>query len=424
MAKYKSHDIIKYNFQWIDRMLGETLKKYRQKRGWTQIEFSDILGVKYTTLTKLEGGFIKEPTIKNIYRISKTLQVPIEDLLQENFNQWTIPTFDLRNRRFLGNKFKLLGFIEKIVTKEVPQFYSFCDIFAGTGVVGQYFGGVGKKIISNDMLLSNYIPLKTFLNIKHINLYTVQEKITRLNSVKGIADNYFSENYGGTYFTMKNARRIGAIREAIEHIAETEDERNILITSLIYATDKVANTVGHYDAYRKNLDSNKDLKLKTPNIDFTGNKENEVYQEDANKLIKNVHCDILYIDPPYNSRQYCDTYHLLENLAMWKKPKVYGKAKKMNRNHLKSNYCLKSATRSFEDLIQNAQCQHILLSYNNTKESKDSRSNARIRDTDIVRILKDKGETQIFEREHKAFTTGKSNGDGNTERIFYCKIVR
>ena len=83
---------------------------------------------------------------------------------------------------------------------------------------------------------------------------------------------------------------------------------------------------------------------------------------------------------PTIHRQYSDAYHLLENLADWKKPVVTGVSKKMDRSHIKSNYCLKTATLSFADLIRNANCRHILFSYNNTGNSKDGRSNARIND--------------------------------------------
>ena len=75
-----------------------------------------------------------------------------------------------------------------------------------------------------------------------------------------------------------------------------------------------------------------------------------------------------------------------------------------------------------EDLIQNANCKYILLSYNNTGESKNDRSNARISDNDIVRILKAKGEVKTFEKTYRAFTTGKSDINGHTERVFFCKV--
>ncbi|HCJ67610.1 MAG TPA: DNA methyltransferase, partial [Elusimicrobia bacterium] len=323
-------------------------------------------------------------------------------------------TFQLQNRRYLGNKYKLLGFIEDIVAEKCNGIKSFCDIFAGTGVVGERFNKPEIKIISNDFLFTNYVCLKAFLSTNS-PIQNIADKIDILNSLKTDQDNYFSKYFGNTYFSLENSRKIGAIREEIEKIAETEEEKNILICSLIYAVDKVANTVGHYDAFRKDLDMLQPVKLLVPNIDHLNNGNNDIYKEDANILIRKIVCDVLYIDPPYNSRQYSDAYHLLENLAEWKKPNVEGVAKKMDRSHIKSSYCLKNATQAFEDLIKNANCKHILLSNNNTGDSKDGRSNARIKDNDILRILKNKGEVEIFERDYKAFTAGKSNGDGNAE---------
>lgn len=330
--------------------------------------------------------------------------------------------FQLQNRRYLGNKYKLLGFIEDIISEKCGEIKSFCDIFSGTGVVGERFNNGEIKIISNDLLNANYVCLKAFLGSKENIEVNVVEKINHLNNLIAKEENYFSEHFGGTFFTIENAKKIGAIREEIEKIAKNEEEKNILLCSLIYAVDKVANTVGHYDAFRKKLDSVKPLNLLVPDIDYSHNSKNEIYNEDSNSLIRKISCDVLYIDPPYNSRQYCDAYHLLENLAEWKKPKVEGVGKKMDRSHIKSAYCLKNAIQAFEDLIRNANCKHILLSYNNTANSKDDRSNARMKDDDIIRILKQKGEIEIFEKCYKAFTTGKSDGDGNAERIFYCKV--
>ena len=329
--------------------------------------------------------------------------------------------FQAQNRRYLGNKYKLLGFIEDIVSEKCGAIESFCDIFAGTGVVGERFNKPEIKIISNDFLFSNYVCLKTFLSTSIIFI-DIAEKIDYLNNLKADVDNYFSINFGNTYFSLINARKIGAVRDEIDKIASNEDEKNILLCSLIYAADKIANTVGHYDAFRKNMDMLQPLKLLIPYINFSNNYNNEVYKIDANILIRKISCDVLYVDPPYNSRQYSDAYHLLENLAEWKKPKVEGVAKKMDRSHIKSLYCLKNAGYSFEDLISNADCKHILLSYNNTGESKDGRSNARIKDDRIIRVLKNKGEVEIFERKFKAFNAGKSTDDGNIERIFYCKV--
>jgi len=332
--------------------------------------------------------------------------------------------FQLQNRRYLGNKYKLLGFIEDIISEKCGSVDSFCDIFAGTGVVGERFNNPEIKIISNDFLSANYACLQAFLGSTKDIQKNITEKINYLNNLKNDNENYFSEHFGGTYFLEENARKIGIIREEIEKITEDENEKNVLICSLLYAMDKVANTVGHYDAFRKKLDMLRPIKLLIPDIYYSHNKNNEIYKEDANTLVRKIYCDVLYIDPPYNSRQYSDAYHLLENLAEWKKPKVIGIGKKMDRSHIKSAYCLKAATRVFTDLIKNANCKHILLSYNNTGDSKDERSNARISDNEILQILNQKGDVEIFEKDYKAFTTGKSNGENNAERIFYCKVVK
>ncbi|MBU0999357.1 DNA adenine methylase [Patescibacteria group bacterium] len=332
--------------------------------------------------------------------------------------------FQLQNRRYLGNKYKLLGFIEDIVNEKCNGFSIFCDIFAGTGVVAERFNEKNIKVIANDFLSSNFIPLKAFLGTSKIDLEEIEHKINLLNELKATDDNYFSKNFGNTYFTLENARKIGAIREKINELSNNEDEKAVLIASLLYAVDKVANTVGHYDAFRKKLDTVQPLRLLVPDFEPENNVSNEIYKEDANQLIRKINCDVLYIDPPYNSRQYSDAYHLLENLATWEKPIVHGIAKKMDRSHIKSDYCLQSATKTFSDLITNANCKHILLSYNNTGESKDGRSNARINDEQIINILKSRGDVDIFERDYKAFTTGKSDTNGHSERVFYCKVTK
>jgi adenine-specific DNA-methyltransferase len=331
-------------------------------------------------------------------------------------------TFRLQNRRYLGNKYKLLDFIGEVVRKNCAGYKSFTDIFAGTGVVGQAFSQTGVKVIANDFLFSNFVCLHTFLAVKKINLSALDKKITYLNHLVAKEDNYFSVNFGSRYFTVSNARKIGYIRENIDTISDSLDEKYALITSLLYATDKVANTVGHYDAYRETLDTTQKVKLLLPDINVRSNSGNEVYCDDANKLIKKIKTDILYIDPPYNSRQYSDSYHLLENLAVWKKPPVFGKAKKMDRSGIKSAYCLGNAAEVFQDLVSKADCKYILVSYNNTGLTKDDRSNARIPDKSILEILSQKGKAAVFEKRFKAFTTGKSVTANHYERLYFCAV--
>ena len=330
----------------------------------------------------------------------------------------------IQSRRYLGNKFKLLNFIKEIVEKRCKGYKSFCDIFSGTGVVGNEFNGSDIKIISNESLYSNYLSLYAWLSPEQFNKAKIVEYIDALNNIYHNKENYVSEHFGGTYFTIENAGKIGVIREKIEELDLNFKEKCILLTSLLYAIVKTANTCGHYDAFRKTLDTIAPIKLLVPDIRQDKNRQNEIYNEDANKLIRKIKMDILYIDPPYNSRHYCDTYHILENIMTWKKPQVFGVANKMLRSSLKSQYCLKTAPKAFEDLISNANCRYILVSYNNMAEKGNSRSNARIKDGEIIRILSKKGKIEIFETEFKSFTAGKSRIEGHTERIFFCEILK
>ena len=224
----------------------------------------------------------------------------------------------------------------------------------------------------------------------------------------------------------ESLKSIDFIRDDIESKFKNgninQREYSILITSLIYAIDKVANTVGHYDAFRKNVDQLRKIDLKKPYISKTKFKH-QIFNLDANTLVKQIKTDILYLDPPYNSRQYCDAYHFLENVATHKQPKVYGVAKKMDRSGLKSKYCLNNAREHFSDLIKNANAKYILLSYNNTITA-NPRSNTKISDNDILEILSRKGKVSIFEKDFIPFNAGKSNIQEHKERIFFCEVNR
>lgn len=313
--------------------------------------------------------------------------------------------FEISQRRYLGNKNSILPFIKNIIDSEIGEFDSLCDIFSGTGVVGEYFNSKDKKIISNDLLYSNYISLYAFLSDNKFNETKILKLIDEFNNLESKKDNYFSIHFGDRYFSRQNSKKIGKIRELIKNKYIKNEinfkEKAILLTSLLYAIDRIANTVGHYDAYIKKEIPHKELKLKMLNFDIEKNQNNKIYELDANILIREIESDILYLDPPYNSRQYCDAYHLLENLIKWDKPNVFGVAKKFDRTHLKSEYNKASATKTFADLIDNAKVKYILFSYNNMADKGNSRSNARIKDEDIKEILSKKGKIKIFEKEYK-----------------------
>lgn len=339
-------------------------------------------------------------------------------------NQCLYKTSYINNRRYLGNKYKLLPFIKRVVNTECKEIESVADIFAGTGAVSSAFAE-DKVIITNDLMYSNYICNYAWFSSQPYNSQVVIDYVVKYNQLENLEDNYMSENFGNTYFSIEDCLRIGFIREDIENNFKSgkinKRERAILITSLLYAMDKIANTCGHYDAYRKNVKFEKSLELFVPLAKVQNNENNLCFNMDANDLVKNIYADLVYIDPPYNSRQYCDAYHLLENVALWQKPEVHGVARKMDRKNMKSQYCTKNATLVFERLINDIKAKYILFSYNNMETKGNERSNAKIADSDIMRILNNKGKVKVFEEDYKAFTTGKSDIKENKERLFLCE---
>lgn len=335
--------------------------------------------------------------------------------------------FNINNRRYIGSKARMLNFIDEVIKKEKIEFSSFFDLFGGTGIVGDYFNNQKTKVYVNDLLKSNYLSYLAWFGNDKLDKKKLEDIINKYNSLKNLKDNYFSINFGDTYFSKNNCKRIGYIREDIENKYLNNEintrERAILITSLLYAMDKIANTVGHYDAYRKNGDLDKKLELCMLDLKSnTNNKNNKIFNEDANELVRNIKADIVYIDPPYNSRQYSDAYHLLENVATWEKQEVFGVAKKMKRNGIKSKYCSVSAPLAFKDLIENINAKYIIVSYNNMGTKGAGRSQAKISDEDIMNVLSSKGKVKIYETDFNQFNTGKTHIDNHKERLFICKV--
>ena len=161
----------------------------------------------------------------------------------------------LTSRRYIGSKTKLLDWIFSEIKNNV-QGESFLDIFSGTGSVAERALNFYNKVIVNDILSSNKIIYEAFWGNEKINFSIINEYKNVFIALTNIEkDNYFSKNYGGKYFGVNDAKKIGYIRDIIEkdYKAKVLNKRefNILLASLIYSMDRIANTVGHYEAYRK-----------------------------------------------------------------------------------------------------------------------------------------------------------------------------
>ena len=146
-----------------------------------------------------------------------------------------------------------------------------------------------------------------------------------------------------------------------------------------------------------------------------------IYRQDANQLAKSIHADIVYMDPPYNSRQYSRFYHVYENLVQWKKPQLFGVAMKP-KEELMSDYCRTAATKVFTELVTHIDARYIVVSYNNTYRSKSSSSENKIKLEQIQEILNLCGDTQIFTHKHNPFNSGKTEFNDHKEYLFVTTI--
>lgn len=329
----------------------------------------------------------------------------------------------LESRRYIGSKAKLINWIMETIKNEVSDAHTFFDVFAGTGVVTKAALGVYDYVFTNDFLHSNNIIYKAFFGNGDFDETKIGDYLDKYNGTDpdSIPENYFSINFGGKYFEHGVAKLIGHIRQDIEDnkTSLTEKEYCILLATLIYNIDRLANTVGHFDAYIKKPIRHQPLKLRM--IEAESYENIEIFKQDSNLLARGLHADIAYIDPPYNSRQYCRFYHIYETLVKWDKPQLFGVALKPAPENM-SRYCTSKAVGAFEDLISNLDVKYIVVSYNNTYNSKSSSSENKITLEQIKYILEKCGPTNVHECSHRFFNTGKTDFNDHKELLFITAV--
>lgn len=333
----------------------------------------------------------------------------------------------ISSRRYIGCKTKLLDFIFKTVTEYgYGSNNTFFDVFAGTGVVANYFANKGFSTILNDNLYSNFVIYQAYLGKGIIDYVKIKTQIKEFNNVDStkLSENYFSEIYGNKYYHINDAKKIGYIRDLIEERKDSYSQREYyyMIAALIYVADRIANTVGHFESFLKKEPKEYGVDLKELDIN-PDVKSATIYNEDANSIIKKVSADIVYLDPPYNARQYINFYHVLENLARWNKPTEFeGNSMKFKRDELKSNYCRSKAPELMQDLVKNTSASLIIVSYSNTYKAGSISSINMITEDQMIKILESKGKVTKLEKEYKAFSAGKTDMNGHKEYLYVCEV--
>jgi adenine-specific DNA-methyltransferase len=340
--------------------------------------------------------------------------------------------------RFIGNKENLLDTINYTLEQRNIKGSLFFDFFSGTTNVARFFKKKGYKIFSSDLLYFSYClqyayiknnkeskfsKLLPQLNIKQDKLiYSPLDIVIEfLNSIKPI-ESFIYNNYsvGGTshlekprmYFSDNNAKKIDAIRIQIEDWKNgkllTKEEYFILLACLIESVSFYSNIAGVYAAFQKKWDKRalKPFTLRTIELVYN-DKKNEVFNTDSMQLIPDIDTDILYLDPPYNERQYAPNYHILETIAKYDNPVIKGITGMRDYSRQKSLFCNKDiAFQSLDKIVKTAKYKYLILSYN---------SEGIMPSENIIETLQQYGNVELCEFDYLRFKSN-SNGESKTKK--------
>ncbi len=310
---------------------------------------------------------------------------------------------------YIGSKYSLLDFlvnsIEEVAQVEDRENLVFGDLFAGTGIVGSRFKKMGYKVIANDIQHYSYVLNKHYIENNQPLRKDLVEYFNSLEGIEGFIYKNYSLGSGSqrNYFTDYNAKKCDRIRIELESLYRREEISKEIyyyyLGSLINSIDRLANTTSVYGSFLKHIKktATKELRLELLPI-VEGVNKGKVYNKNINDLILDLRGDILYLDPPYNARQYSANYHLLETISKYDNPVIQGKTG-LRKDYIKSSYCSKKQVKDdFEYVIKNAKFKYIFLSYNNE---------GLMSIDEIEKIMAKYGEYKVFTKQYKRFRADK-----------------
>jgi adenine-specific DNA-methyltransferase len=295
---------------------------------------------------------------------------------------------------YIGNKRKILPFIERSLNQIGIKDYTFLDLFSGSGIVSRLAKVHGaKKIIANDLEYYSMVLNSVFLRNEEGNKKEFEEMKNEILS-KPLWEGWVCENYAPKddndiqrgercFYTRENALLIDSYLEALRN--EPCEVAYMLIAPLIYEASVHTNTSGVFKGFYKNKqgigqfggEGKNALQRICGKIDpqfpvFCPNEtENIIISADASTVVKDTKIveqakgiDITYIDPPYNQHPYGSNYFMLNAIAKCKCPeeisKVSGIPKDWNRSIY--NKRVEGVMQLLKD-IENVDSKYVLLSY-------------------------------------------------------------
>lgn len=292
--------------------------------------------------------------------------------------------------RYIGSKTSTLPQLTEIVRGLAPNATSICDPFAGTCSVSRHFKRQGLQVCTGDLLATSYaiqvasVGLNRYPPFRKLRASGELRRgegafhlriLAHLGSLRG-HHGYITEQFSPAgrsarlFFTEENARKVDLIRRTIREWSSwnllSKAEEAFLLATLVVCADKVANTAGTYYAYLKDISrkATKPLVLIPMEIHDNGMR-NMCWQADAPSVTASSEADLLYLDPPYNERDYAGYYHLPETIIRGDTPEPVGRCgvPKTRRTPL-SDFCVPSrATRAFERLVSCSHSKSIIVHY-------------------------------------------------------------
>ena len=292
---------------------------------------------------------------------------------------------------YIGRKYTLIDFLDEGITSFIdPSCEVFFDVFAGTGVVGWHFKRKGFRVVANDLQYYAFCLNRACVGISRQPGFTRVRKAVGLKGMDGTRrtldylnalkprKGFIFQQYcpGGRarpprmYFTDENGARCDGIRQKIESWRDAgllrDGEYYYLIASLIEAADRVANTASVYAAYLKRIKPSAQRPLRMDPVDIVpSSARHRVHFRDGLQVVARVPCDILYMDPPYNQRQYSTNYHVLETIAAYDRPELRGLTGLRPHDGQRSAWCSRVQARdTLESMVSRSRARYCFLSYN------------------------------------------------------------
>ncbi len=307
--------------------------------------------------------------------------------------------------KYLGNKKRLEDFITSSIELKNRKGQKAMDLFCGSGSVSYMFKKHKINTVSNDSLLFCVNRTKSILldnvPLKNENL---ENKL-----FDGFITNNYSDIVNVNIFKSNIAKHIDGSRKYLSDNKSkfNEEEYSYYLSQIIEAADFRSNIMGSYESFykkgwRKQCEQDwkiNDFELINNNLDT----KHITFNKDALSFITNCseYFDFIYLDPPYNARQYSSVFHVLETICLADNPKTTGIVNKriFNLNE-KSKLCSKKQSSfEFEKIVYECskKTHEIFISY----------SNEGIVDLKKIEeiMLKNFKKFQIFEYDYRKFKT-------------------